>query len=277
MDVVRLNDLGDLEGVLFDPSNATVFILGPSQAFTIRDVGIIDAFLRSGGRVILADEFGTGNELLEGLGLDIRFSGLVLMDPLFNDMNLRLPRVLNVTSSGVSDDVEELTLNIPTVLNHTEDLNVLAWSTSFSFLTSDPEVLGAVWVSGSFPIAVEVVVGEGSLFVISDSSLFINGMLDRGDNRKFLLSLVGGKVLIDESHSVQSMLARMRVMLFQVYSFLKLTEIRYGLAALCVIVVFKVSWRTEEVEEQVDPVEEALRRHPEWDRDLLMILEEERG
>ena len=183
-----------------------------------------------------------------------------------------MPRILNVSSV----EVDELVLNYPTVLDDADDVAVLAWSTSFSYLAVSPGPPDEGSVSGPFPVVAEVGVGGGSLVLIADSSLFINSMLDRGDNMAFLMSLVEGEVLLDEAHSIPSRLTVVKAFLVQVYSVLRLTEVRYGLAALSVIAVARVKWVVDEAEEEEDEVEVVLRRHPEWDRGLLEELYEAR-
>lgn len=272
LEPVRLQDLMGVAEPVVEPSGSTVLMLGPSRMFTPFETVIVNRFLHLGGRVVLADEFGTGNSLLERLGLDVRFSGLLLLDPLFKDGSSRMPRILNVSSVGV----DELVLNYPTVLDDADDLEVLAWSTSFSYLAVSPGPPDEDSVYGPFPVAAEVGVGDGSLVLIADSSLFINSMLDRGDNMEFLLSLVEGEVFLDEAHSIPSRLTMVKAFLVQVYSVLRMTEVKYGLAALSMIAVARVKWVVDEAEEEEDEVEAVLRRHPEWDRGLLEWLHEER-
>ncbi len=275
MHPVRLGNLAGLRSVP-ESSACTVLMLGPSQPFTANDIETVKDFLVSGGRVVLADDFGTGNSLLQGLDLQVRFSGLLLLDPLFKEKNSRMPSVLNVSSSTSTEELWGLTLNYPTVLNNTESVSVLAWSTPFSYLAAAPSPPTNDSVVGPFPVVAEVSVGKGSLILISDSSLFINSMLDRGDNMALLEGLAGGTVYLDEFHSMPSRLARVRMFLAEVYSLLSMTEVRYALTVLLVLAVVKVEWTGEREQKDERQVEAVLKRHPEWDRELLEQLEEER-
>jgi hypothetical protein len=272
---VRLGNLTSLRSVV-DPSACTVLMLGPSEPFTTGQIEAVRAFLVSGGRVVLADDFGTGNSLLQGLDLQVRFSGLLLLDPLFKEKNSRMPCVSNLSSSPSTEELEGLTLNYPTVLNNTDGVSVLAWSTSFSYLAAAPSPPTNDSATGPFPVVAEVKMGEGSLILISDSSLFINSMLDRGDNMALLEGLAGDTVYLDEVHSMPSRLARVRMFLAEVYSLLSMTEVRYALTGLLVLAVVKVEWTGEREQKDERQVEAVLRRHPEWDRELLEQLEEER-
>jgi len=74
MDPVRIQDLASMGMVVAEPSNSTVLMLGPSKPFSSEEVEVVEGFLVAGGRVVLADEFGTGNSLLDGLELDVHLS-----------------------------------------------------------------------------------------------------------------------------------------------------------------------------------------------------------
>ena len=69
-----------------NPTN-TVLIVIPHQRPTGDDVDRIESYLDRGGTVVLADDYGFGNVILEGVGLAYRFSGIPLLDPLFNYRN----------------------------------------------------------------------------------------------------------------------------------------------------------------------------------------------
>jgi len=276
LDPVRLEDLASLEMVVPVPSDATVLMLGPSKPFTSEEVEVVKEFLSRGGTVVLADEFGTGNSLLEGLGMDIRFSGLLLLDPLFKDRNSKMPRILNIKSSEYTEGVDELVLNYPTVLNNTEGAEVLAWATAFSYLSEVPGPPGDDSATGPFPVVALVEFGAGRLLLVADSSIFINSVLDRGDNMAFLRSSSRGIVFIDEAHSIPSRLTMVKAFLVQVHSVLGLTEIKYGLTLSSLLVIAKINWGIEEGDKEEDEVEAVMRRHPEWDRGLLEELYEDR-
>ena len=152
---------------------------------------------------MLGDDYGTGNSLLEQLALDTRFSGLLLLDPMFKDTNSHLPRILHVVDSPYTQNVEELTFNYPTVLNAAEDVTVLAWSTDYSYLVDGSHQLTGDSPVGPFPVMAEVTVGDGRMILISDSSLFINSMENLASNYTFIQNIAAvttSEVLIDHSH-----------------------------------------------------------------------------
>jgi len=270
---VRIGNLTQLAGVVGDVSNSTVLFLGPSKPFGVSDVDVVGSYLGSGGTVVLADDFGSGNMLLEGLGLGARFSGLLMQDPLFKDRASLLPVAYNFTSGGSALGVRYVEFNYPTVLTGVSDANVLLWSTYFSYVSAGVSQPGDSSTYGPFPLMASMRVGKGTLILVADSSTFINGMYGLGDNAALLRGLVRGTVVIDESHSVASLLTIIKEALVAIYAFLSLTEIKYGLVALGVVAGFKVKW-DEPVEDREDEVAATLRRHPEWDRKLVESVDE---
>ncbi|HDD56759.1 MAG TPA: DUF4350 domain-containing protein, partial [Nitrososphaeria archaeon] len=178
------------ERLLRNPSNTILLIVGPEKNFTEYEAWILRHFLEAGGRIILADDFGSGNELLRSLGADVRLNGSLLVDPLFKERSMRFPRIRNLKVSGV----DEIVFNYATILEGCG--KPLAFSSSYSFL--DLNVNGR-WDKGEpkgpFIVACELDVGKGRLTVISDSSIWINSMLEMRDNRMFLERLIGDRSL----------------------------------------------------------------------------------
>ena len=62
----RIRDAGGF--YTLDAGNSTVLMLGPSSGFSGEDVVAVRDYLEHGGLVVLCDDFGSGNQLLEGLG-----------------------------------------------------------------------------------------------------------------------------------------------------------------------------------------------------------------
>jgi len=263
VDPVRVRDLEELAG--FGPLNCTLFMVGPSRGFSVGDVEAVSAFLEDGGRVVLLDDFGSGNELLDGLGLGTRFDGGLLRDGVFFDPVPEFPRLLNY-SYGVS---EELVLNYGSVLEVGPGARVLISSTPLSYVNGSMGVVG-----GPFPVMVRVGVGEGVLFLVSDSSLWLNSMIMRGDNRALLDDVLVGVALVDVGHSYPTRLLAFQWMLEDVYGILALAEVRYLVGVLLVLLVSRL--RFEEDSESVpDFVGEILNQHPEWSKEQLEWLREQ--
>ena len=263
---VKLKSLLD-EKLFLNPSNTSLLIVGPEKEFSEDEAKIIERFLKSGGQVILADDFGSGNQLLELLGVDVRFNGSLLVDPLFKERGMRLPRI-RATALGV----RELVFNYGTVLEGCP--SPIARSSSYSFLDLD---LNGKWSEGeprgSFATACSLSLGRGRLIIVADSSLWINSMLQMRDNQKFLESLTGGRaVLIDESHWKLSSLTIAKRMLSISFSYIASPELRYALIALIIVALVRYRRRRRAEEGEVEKV---LMRNPTWDKELLIKLERE--
>ncbi len=65
------------------PNSTSILFLGPDLDFTSEEIDHMDDFLRRGGKVVLADDLGTGNQLLDGLNTSSRFSGNTVFDVSF--------------------------------------------------------------------------------------------------------------------------------------------------------------------------------------------------
>jgi len=272
---LEISDLARLMNLVLKPSESALLMLGPSEPFTDEEVDAVRGLLEAGGLVVLAEDFGVGNDLLEGLGVEARFSGGVLLDPFFKDRDSRMPRMIDFTASPHTRDLSALTLNYATVLADVgHDVRVLARSTAFSYLSEDlsspPEEAELV---GPFPVMAEVSCDRGSLILISDSSLFINSMLHRDDNAALLENLVDGKVVyMDVSHWSPSLLTQFKGVLAMVYDVAGVTEVKYALVGMLALVIFNVRWGGKEEREEMDEVEYVMREHPEWDGALVERL-----
>ncbi len=265
VDPVRVRELDELSG--YDPIQTTLFFVGPSRGFTVSDVEAVEDFLLDGGRVVLLDDFGSGNELLAGLGLGTRFNGGLLRDGVFFDPVPEFPRLLNFSFY----ETEELVLNYGSVLDLGERASVLISSTPLSYVNGSSGV-----VVGEFPVVAGVRVGDGLLVLVSDSSLWLNSMIDRGDNRLFLGDLHNGVSLIDVGHSYPTRLLGFQWMLMDLYGLLGLAEVRYLVGFLLVVLVFRLGF-DEDAGEAVDEIELVLEDHPDWSREKLDWLRERRG
>ena len=267
---IRMSSPETLRSTSFVDSNSTVLIIGPSTSFTDGSIEAYRSYLFDGGRIVLADDFGTGNSLLQGLGVGVRFSGVPMEDALYRERQM-MPQIFNITESEYTVGVKELVMDIPTVLNQTDGLQVLAYASFSSYLDNSKTTK----TYGPYPAVAVATVGNGMIFLISDSSIFMNSLLSRGDNAKLLGNLIHGVAVIDEANSVPSRLTVTRAWMSATYAILSRVEVKYSLVGLTVLALFKVKWVEEEPEEK-DEVEEALKVHPEWSRRDLEELRETR-
>ena len=273
---LSLVEVSDLRLIQYEsPANSALLIVGPSKPFTPEEVESIREFLRQGGLLIIADEFGSANELLETLGVGVRLNGSVVFDPLFKERSGRLPRVFDLAPELVENGTESLVLNYATVVEGT-GFRPLARSSSFSFLDLDVD---GEWDAGEprgpFVVAAELTYLGGKIVVISDSSILINSMLRLGDNLEFTRAILGERTpLLDASHWAPSRFALAKGLLTQVVAYLHAPEARYGLLMLTLAYVsrLRLPSRVGRPAEARENLEEVLKAHPEWERDVIERL-----
>ncbi len=288
----RLNSLlspstvQDLTGLgeIMNPIDSILFVIGPSQNFIDEEVLGVKWFLANGGILLIADDFGSANNLLTGLDMSTYFSDFMMLDTLYRLENSKFCRIVTFSFSPITHNVSALAFNYPTVLaNLDTEVDILAYSSPFSYL--DLNMNGSPDDSeptGPFPVIIEVKHGEGDLVMLSDSSMFINSMLDKDDNAAFLLNLVGERnVYVDISHWEPSLFTQFKLLLNQIYfSFSKIyfftsgLEVKYTLLSLVSVVIFRVRGRRNriEVEDDGDELEEMVKAHPDWNRETLIKL-----
>lgn len=281
-DFVRVSSLEGLDGEVMNYSDSVLFIMGPEKEFSPSEAEIVEKFLTGGGRVVLADDFGSGNDLLKGLSIDGEFSGSLLVDPLFKFRDRKLPDIHDVESSVLTGGVDSLGFNFGTVLSGLGgEFEVLAESSEFSFLVENLNEENRM-VGGGFPVLAQREVGSGDLVLASDSSLFLNGVIGRENNEVLLGNLVGDqRVLLDVYHWDRSRFWVFQNILLRVGSVFWRREVRYGFLVLIVVIIFKLGLvgrkgAISEMEES-DDISRVLEKHPDWDRGTLERLKEGEG
>ncbi len=185
---------------------SSILIIGPSLTFSDSEANYILAFLSDGGRVLLADDFGTGNDLLRKINSTIRFSSSLLID-LAYEKKPQYGVVFNFQNHPITTNVSRILLNYATSLSVGDNTTVLASSSDGSWLDSDMNGrmdLGEQ--KGPLPVLAVERYGEGELILLSDPSVLVNLMYKYLDNSVFDDNLLGylgsGRdvILIDESH-----------------------------------------------------------------------------
>ena len=191
---------------------ATALITIPYAPYEDAELERIKQFILDGGTLAILDDFGQGNSLLKYLGLEARFSGSPMLDPLFNFKNAELPRVTHFEGRLKDKGLNSILLNRPSALLQVESTSVLARSSEASFIDSNGN---GTWDRGEplgpFPVAAEIAMGKGKIVLVSDAGILISGMIGRDDNYRFLqeaLGLEGKQAIIDISHIPSSALER---------------------------------------------------------------------
>lgn len=190
---LSLSSPGDAE-----PDHALVAVVTPSRGYSADEREHLRAFVQSGGRLLVADNFGQANSLTTHFGLTLERVRLVESDP---------TRLANATLEGRTF---RIWLQAPTAINFDagSSARVLAYSSAQSFVDRDGDgIISASDPRGPFPVAIELSVGQagGSLIVVSDPGPFTAPGADEADNRAWRTALLayllpnGGSVFVDES------------------------------------------------------------------------------
>jgi hypothetical protein len=185
--VIEMPDTDDVPE--YDPNLTAYIILRSEGEFSKKDFDIIKRFLENGGLLITADDFGSGNDLLNNLTTNIAFSNLLMLD----DVNYRENITFPVVTTYITN-VSNITLNYPTslIVNDTS-VKILARSSTFTWLTKGDMERG---YGGSYPVIATTSSGKGTIIAIADPSIFINSMLPMTDNRLLLGKLVENRNII---------------------------------------------------------------------------------
>jgi len=201
--ITRASPLESLSDLPMSPQGSTLILI-PYLPFTSVELELLDTFVTNGGTLILADDYGYGNQILEYLGLGARFSGQALLDPFSNYKNSRFPRISRIIPSPVTDNVDSLIFDHGTSLIDIETADTLALSSSFSFLdlNGDEEKDGDE-PTGPFPVIAQYSLGNGKTILVSDPSIFINSMQTIEGNYTFIQNIdaiTAIKLLVAQSH-----------------------------------------------------------------------------
>ncbi len=140
------------------------------------DVDSLSRFMRAGGRVILLDDYGTGDVLLKHFGMDRMATPTRPAEMLRK--NPELPLAEPASAHPTVADVGRVVMNHPTALKHPDLSPVLRIRER-----GDPANAGTI-------VAVAGAVQKGRLLVVADSSIVINQMMHYPGNRAFARGLL---------------------------------------------------------------------------------------
>ncbi len=190
-----------------DPRTSALIIIGPAKDFTDAEGTLVGDFVREGGRLVLADDFGTGNSLLTKMGAGSRFSGHLVMDLSF-EKQPEFSVVFDIRPDPLTTNVSTLLFNYPSSIT----IDVLTTSViAYSSIASWRDINGNKLQDpgepmGPFPLIARENLGLGTIILLSDPSVLINGMRSHMDNQAFAENLVAEvcrdrtEVYFDESH-----------------------------------------------------------------------------
>ena len=265
------------------PPNETVaVVLSPTETYADSEIGAVRSFVRSGGTLLVAEDYGDGgNELLSAVGADARIDQRPLRDERRAGPSPAFPRATPVANHTYLAGVEGLMLNHGSVVNP-GSATTLVRSSEFSYLDQNQNnALDDEEELSSWPVVTIEEVGAGTVVVVSDPSIFLNSMLDRSDNAALLENIVGTHqtVLIDVSHSTAlPPLVALRF-LFQQSGIAAFVGGCMSLLALGVVlkpldIANRLrAWETDKTTPPTissDDISAAVRRrHPDWDEERV--------
>ncbi|MFA5572675.1 MAG: DUF4350 domain-containing protein [Candidatus Bathyarchaeia archaeon] len=231
-----LNTLNDLPPT----GKNTALILVPYTPFSNQELTQLKNYITTGGTLLLLDDYGHGNQVLNSLDLKTRFNGQTLIDPLFNYKNKYFPTITNFPTTPINLNQTSITLNHATYLTQTNDMTTLAYSSTFSFADLN---LNETWdpnePNGQLPVAAYTKHNQGYIITISDPSIAINSMLNQNDNTKFIqatLNITGTnpQTYIDQSHLPNTPLDEAKTLLTTTYQLIASPQ---GTLTLIIIVL----------------------------------------
>jgi hypothetical protein len=278
-----------------------LLVLGPSRQFSRIEADSIESFVRQGGLLVVADNFGSSNSLLDLLRLPVRLDGRLLIDPLFYRKQPAFPVVSDFSPSELSTGLGALVLDYATVLNITtsDGVNVLARSSPFSFLDSNKDgKKNPEEPSGPFPILAELSLGQGAIVLFASPASFANGLINEESNSVLVENIVGGHsqpghqpgLLLDQTHLQPSFFtpakrAAQQLVTSILEGGMQLSQ-KLGLAGLAIVLVAARHMYKRPPEEALErterwrtarstDVEQVSRLHPTWDHKRLEYVASE--
>jgi hypothetical protein len=193
------------DGLPMNGSGSTLLIVSPATNFTQDDAARTRDFLQQGGRVVVMDDFGTADSLLQGIGAQIAINHTPLCQDLEYYYRPAFPVVREIGDSSLTANVNQLTFNHPAPLEVSGDAEVLVRTTVMGWLDFDGRgTLNGNEKYDSSPLIAREVFGAGELFVVGDADLVINGMQDLGDDGVLARNLLrSGTTYLDVGHGQQ--------------------------------------------------------------------------
>jgi hypothetical protein len=270
--VSNLNSLGN---------NSVVFVVGPSRQPSDYEIEALRNYVYSGGYLVLMDEYGYINSLINSLGLNASITGELLRDPLYYWRSSALP-IVNAFVGNMSFKVY---LNYASTINHTGGIT-LASSSYFSYLDlNNSGIHEPNEPSGKMDVVVLYNnVGRGKVLIFSDSDVLINSMINQGDNLIFVKSLIPNGcrayVLRDLISTGTYTIFKTSFLLF--YAFLFNSSVKYPFVALLLVTSYFLGKATYkelasmfEVKHKYENVDKIVKRHPGWDKNTLKKIADE--
>ena len=194
-----LYSISDLSGA---GEKNTLLIVSPLSNFSEDESGHALSFMQRGGTIIVMDDFGMANTLLENISSPITLYQAPLCDDNYYYKRQSFPVINSISQMGLTSNVSELVLNHPATLNITGNATVMALTSPLGWVDSNANLMiDRDEVYGRYPVMARTSFGEGTLYVVSDPDIIVNIMIYKGNNSVFASNIMNsGTVYMDVSH-----------------------------------------------------------------------------
>lgn len=182
--------LGTFDTVNISELNGVLLIIGPNMTFTQEEIEQIKLFLKRGNTLLIADDFGTGNEILRELNIPVGISKYPLKD-FFYEGDDRLIVSVRIEDPLLAKNVTKIVTNDPSAIIITRKGETYA-----------SKVAMVNFHRRMFPLMTEIQYEEGRIVILSDPDILINQL--HNENKPFLKNLIeylgGNTFYFDEAH-----------------------------------------------------------------------------
>ncbi|MDT3435457.1 DUF4350 domain-containing protein [Haloarcula sp. 1CSR25-25] len=187
-----------------DADGTVAVVLSPEKPYAPSERSRVAEFVQNGGTLVVAEDYRPhGNTLLAAVGADARFDGRTVYDNRNYYRNSSFPEATPVSEAPETAGIDTVVLNYGTTVR-AGNATTLVNTSEYAYLDTNgnAELDGGEQLA-SRPIVTSEPVGEGRVIAVSDPSIFVNAMLERGDNRQFVRNLIGAHraALLDYSHA----------------------------------------------------------------------------
>jgi len=205
LDRHRVTEIED-PGQLAAYTNTTLFVIAPYRPFSARDSAAYRAYVDRGNTLILADDFGTGSELLAGMG-----SSMTILPGNLSSVDRAYDNPYTVVAFPAGTALPSLS-GTGIVLDKAAAVSggdpVLATGLISWIDTAGTPGPGAGITISRYAVAANETLGGGELYVIGDPSIFINAMQETAPgyaNAQFISQLSDThKTILVDAYSTRS-------------------------------------------------------------------------
>lgn len=214
--------------VLNGPINASAVFVVPEVEIPRAQVDLLLRYVEGGGRLVVINGGPPSNELLRELGLNSRFSGAVIEDPVLNYINDKFPLAFIVSNPLLPINASVIVLDNATPIIIRDPGSIVLTETS-PFSRAGNE-------SGPFPVVVAVPLGRGYVILVSTPSIFMNSLINEAGNSELLRALCNGTAIyLENALAVNNAQLLIRSYLYSAYFAMLTYPLNYLLITLPLI------------------------------------------